>query len=97
MGVQLIFKKTRRERESGLRASRSQSNQRGIEGRVRTTEEAFEISRQREREGLPFDKPYAVSGDAPESKIAEGEVLIRAGLSPDWHGYLESPSTRHDG
>lgn len=78
-----IVKQTRREREERLAESRAKSPERGIEGVVRRTEEAYEIQRQRAREGKPFDKPYAVSGDAPESIQAEREMVQRAGLDPD--------------
>ena len=78
-----INKPTRREVEERLAESRAKSPERGIEGVVRRTEEAYEIQRQRAREGHEFKLPYAVSGDAPESKLAEQEVLLRAGLDPD--------------
>ena len=79
----IISKPTRREREERLAESRSHASQRNIEGVVRRTEEAYEIAREREREGRPFDRPYEVSGDSPEAKQAETEVLQRAGIDPD--------------
>ena len=79
----LIFRPTRREREERLADSRAKSPERGIEGVVRRTEEAYEIERQRAREGKAFDRPYAVSGNAPESKQAEAELMIRSGLTPE--------------
>jgi hypothetical protein len=81
--MHIISRPTRREREERLAESRAKSGERGIEGVVRRTEEAYEVQRQRAREGKPFDKPYAVSADAPESIQAEREVLQRAGLDPE--------------
>ena len=78
-----IFKQTRREREERLAESRSTSGVRNVEGVVRRTEEAFEVERQRAKEGLEFKRPYAVSGDSPEAKQAELELLVRAGIDPD--------------
>ena len=78
-----ISKPTRREREERLAESRAKSGERGIEGVVRRTEEAYEIQRQRAKEGKPFDKPYAVDGNAPESIQAERELVQRAGIDPD--------------
>lgn len=79
----LIFKPTRREREERLAQSRSRSPHRNIEGVVRRTEEAYEIERERAREGKPFERPYAVSDDAPESKQADRELLQRSGIDPE--------------
>ena len=85
----LIFRSTRREREERLAESRAKpSGQKNIEGVVRTTEEAFELSREREREGYEFKRSYAVSGDAPESKLAEAELMARAGV-PEEIAYHE--------
>lgn len=78
-----ISKPTRREREERLAESRAKSPERGIEGVVRRTEEAYEIQRARAKEGHVFDKPYAVDGNAPESIQAERELVQRAGLDPD--------------
>jgi len=78
-----IIKPTRREREEKLAESRYKAGDPRIVGVVRRTEEAYEIQRQRAREGKPFDKPYAVAADAPESIQAEREVVQRAGLDPD--------------
>ena len=79
----LISKPTRREREERLSESRAKSPERNIAGVVRRTEEAFEIQRAREKDGIAFDQPYAVSTDAPESIQAEREVVERAGIDPD--------------
>ena len=81
-----IFKQTRREREERLAESRSTSGVRNVEGVVRRTEEAYEIERQRAKEGHEFKRPYAVSGDSPEARQAEVELLQRAGIDPD--GYV---------
>lgn len=81
--MQIISRPTRREREERLAESRTQSSQRNVEGVVRATEEAHDIQRQREREGHAFDRPYAVSGNAVESKRAEAEVMLRAGATHD--------------
>ncbi len=95
--VHIIVKPTRREREANLAESRARpSVQKHIEGIVRTTEEAHDLARQREREGIKFDRPYAVSGDAPESKKAEAEVLLRSGINPDTMQPLYSKSTEHN-
>ena len=76
----IISRPTRREREERLAESRTRSTQPGVEGVVRRTEEAFEIATQREREGKPFDRPYAVEASAPEFIQAERELRQRAGL-----------------
>ena len=78
-----ISRPTRREREERLAESRARSGERGIEGVVRRSEEAFETARAREREGLPFDRPYAVSGRSPEAKQADGELMLRSGISAE--------------
>ncbi len=72
-----IVRKTTREREADLQESR-RGDQR-IEGRVRTSEEAMEVSEKRERQGMSFDKPYRVSADAPESRQARIEIAERMG------------------
>ena len=79
----LIFRQTRREREESLAESRSRSRVPGIEGVARRTEEAYEIERARAKEGKPFDRPYAVSGDSPEARQAETDLLLKAGIDPD--------------
>lgn len=91
-----IVKETRRERESRLAEAASKSTQRNIRGVTRTTEEAYEIQRQHEREGEQFTKVYAVSADAPESKRANAETLLKHGINPETMETLHSPSTRHD-
>ncbi len=93
--VYIISKKTTREREEHLAESRTRSTHHSIEGVTRTTEEAHDIQRQREREGHEFKKPYAVSASAPESKVAEAEVLLKAGINPETFQPLHSESTRH--
>ena len=79
--VYIISKSTRREREERLTESRG--GRRDVEGTVRRTEEAFEVERQRAREGKVFDKPYVVSGDSPEARQAETELLVRSGINPE--------------
>ncbi len=91
-----IVKPTRREREERLAESRARSSHSNIRGVTRTTEEAYEIQRQHEREGETFTQPYAVSVDAPESRIAEGEALLKAGINPETMQTLHSPSTKHE-
>ena len=81
--MHIISRPTRREREERLAESRTHSTQRNVEGVVRRTEEAFEIERARAREGKAFDRPYAVSGEAPESKQAERELMERAGIKSE--------------
>lgn len=78
-----ISKPTRREREERLAESRSKAGRNDIQGVVRRTEEAFEIERQRSREGHAFDKPYKVSDASPEAIQAERETLQKAGIDPD--------------
>ena len=91
-----IVKPTRREREERLRESAARSSQPGVRGVVRSLEEAHDMQRQHEREGEAFTRPYAVSGDAPESKQAEAETMLRAGINPETGQALFSDSTRHD-
>ena len=80
----LIFRQTRRERESRLAESRARSPERTpVEGVVRRTEEAYELQRQRAREGQEFLRPYAVSGLSPEAQKAEFEMMQRAGIRDD--------------
>jgi hypothetical protein len=81
--MHIISRPTRREREERLAESRAKSSERNIEGVVRRTEEAYEIQRQRAREGKPFDRPYAVSGDSPEARQAEAELIARTGVSEE--------------
>ena len=76
----LISKPTRREREERLAESRARSGIPNVEGVVRRTEEAYEIERARAKEGKAFDRPYAVSGNSPEAKQAEAELMVRSGL-----------------
>jgi hypothetical protein len=83
MGIHIIVRPTRREREERLAESRAKSGDPNIVGVVRRTEEAYEIQRQRAKEGYAFDKPYAVDGAAPESIQAERELVQRAGIDPD--------------
>ncbi len=94
--MHIIIRPTRREREANLAESRSKTSHRGVQGTVRATEEAYELSRQREREGLPFDRPYAVDEHAADSKRADDELTLRHGIDPETMKTLHSPSTRHD-
>lgn len=91
----IIVKKTQREREAALAESRTRSTHRGIEGVVRTTEEAHDLQRQREREGVERTGIYAVSNDSAEAKQAKAEELLRAGINPETMQGLSSDSTRH--
>lgn len=82
--VHIISKPTQRELHERLEQSKRETNQQGVRGRVRTTEEAHDVQRRLEREsGEAFVKPFAVSGDAPESKQAERELMERAGIRPE--------------
>lgn len=81
--VYIIVKPTRGEREAQLRESAAKSSQRGIRGVLRSTEEAYEVEREMAREGEEFKRPYAISGDSPESKRAEAELLLRTGINPE--------------
>ena len=95
--MELIFRKTRREREENLRSSARRSAIPNVRAEVRTSEEAFETASALEREqGEEFKKLYAVSGDSPEAKQAETDKLLHHGLDPEGHGYLYSDSTAHD-
>ena len=81
-----ISRPTRREREERLAESRDKAASAGIrnvEGVVRRTEEAYEIERARAREGMEFKRPFAVSGDSPEAKQAEQDLLRKAGIDPE--------------
>lgn len=91
----LIFKSTSREREARLAESKTHSSHRNIDGVVRTTEEAFEVARQREREGISFERLLAVSNDSPEARQAEAELLVRQGINPETMQSLDTDSTRH--
>ena len=76
-----ISRPTSRELSDRLRASaRGNPN---IRGRVRTTEEAHDIERRLAREGEAFERPYAVSNEAPESHQARIELAQRAGFGAD--------------
>lgn len=92
----IIVRPTRREREANLAESRSRTSHRGVEGTVRATEEAHELSRQREREGIPFNRAYAVDANATDSKKADDELVLRHGIDPTTMQPLHSPSTRHE-
>lgn len=77
----LISKPTSRELRENLRASARGDSR--IRGRVRTLEEADQISRRMEREGEAFTKPYEVSGNSPEAKQAHYDMQLRQGLNPE--------------
>ncbi len=91
----IISRPTRREREANLAESRTRTSHHGVEGVVRTTEEAHDMARQREREGHEFNRPYAVSADAAESKRVEAETLLKHGINPETMERLQSDSTHH--
>lgn len=88
-------KKTAREREANLAESRSRSSQRNIEGVVRTSEEGFEMARQREREGIPFDRMYQVNPDSAEARRATADRLLRDNVNPETMESLHTESTKH--
>ena len=81
----LIIRPTKDELRERLRESqhRQRLDRRLYRGELRTTEEAFEVQRRLEREGEPFDKPFAISNDSREAKQAEAEVKLRAGINPE--------------
>ena len=85
MGIQLISRPTSRELRDRLRESVAKAglDPQRYRGRVSRTEEAHDIQRRLEREGEPFDKLYAVSGDSPEAKQAEAELRLRSGINPE--------------
>ncbi len=93
--VYIIVKKTQREREAHLAETRSRSSQRNIEGVVRTSEEAFELARQREREGVKFERPYQVDSDSREGKQANEDMMVRQGINPETMQSLHTESTKH--
>ncbi len=93
--VYIIVKKTTREREAHLAETRSRSSQRDIEGVVRTSEEAFEIARQREREGKPFDKLYQIESESAEGKQAHIDHMLKMGVNPETMQTLHTESTKH--
>lgn len=91
--VYIISKKTSRELHEHLAETAARSSQPGVRGELRTTEEAHDVQRRLEREsGEAFVKPFAVSGDAPESKQAERELMERAGIKPE---SVEEYQARH--
>ena len=74
----IIRRPTSRELRDDLRASaRGDSRIRGV---TRTTEEAHDIERRLSREGERFEKPFLVSGEAPESRQARIELAMRSGI-----------------
>lgn len=81
--MHIISKPTSRELRERLAESRQGTDQPHVRGVVRRVEEAFDLARRLEREGEAFTKPFAVSGDAPESKVAEMEMLTKSGISPE--------------
>lgn len=72
-----ISRPTSRELRDSLRASARGDSR--IRGTTRTTEEAHDIERRLAREGEQFEKPFLVSGDAPESRQARIELAQRMG------------------
>lgn len=89
--MHIISKPTRRELQERL--AESAQGRRDVRAVVRTTEEAHDVQRRLEREsGEAFVKPFAVSGDAPESKQAERELMERSGVSPE---SVEEYQARH--
>lgn len=88
----IIRKATQREVQERL--AESAAGRRDVRGVLRTTEEAHDIQRRLEREtGEPFVKPFAVSGNSPEAKQAERELLERSGVRPE---QVEEYQARHD-
>lgn len=82
--VYIISRKTSRELQEHLSETASRSAQPGVRGELRTTEEAHDVQRRLEREtGEAFTRPFAVSGNAPESKQAERELMERSGIRPE--------------
>ena len=71
----LIFRPTKRELRENL--AESQRGDTSIRGRTRNTEEAHDIERRLSREGEEFVRPFAVSNDSPEAKIARIELTER--------------------
>ncbi len=81
------------QRELRERLAESKGSRRDVRAVVRTTEEAHDVQRRLEREtGEPFVKPFAVSGDAPESRQAERELMERSGIRPE---QVEEYQARH--
>ncbi len=87
-----ISKKTSRELREDLRASaRGDSRIRGV---ARTTEEAHDIERRMAREGESFEKPYLVSGEAPESRQARLDLARRSNIP---HIMADPEKALHEG
>lgn len=89
--MHFISKPTRRELQERL--AESAQGRRDVRAVVRTTEEAHDVQRRLEREsGEAFVKPFAVSGDSPEAKQAERELMERSGIKPE---SIEEYQARH--
>ncbi len=83
--VHIISKPTRREAEENRReglakAGLSPKRRRGVAGSL---EEAHDTQRGLEREGETFDKLWEVSGDSPDAKQANQDVMLRQGINPE--------------
>lgn len=83
--MHIISKPTRREAEDRRREGLSKGglSPKRYRGTARTVEEAHELQRSLEREGEVFDKLWQVSGDSPDAKRAEQDVVRKLGADPD--------------
>ncbi len=83
--MHIISKPTRREAEERRREGLAKAglSSKRYRGTARTTEEAHELQRGLEKEGEAFDKLWEVSGDSPEAKQAERDVVQKLGGDPD--------------
>lgn len=83
--MHIISKPTRREAEDRRREGLSKGglSPKQYRGTARTVEEAHELQRSLEREGEVFDKLWQVSGDSPDAKRAEQDVVRKLGADPD--------------
>jgi len=81
----IIVKPTRREAEQRRREGLAKAglSPKRYRGTARTAEEAHDTQRALEREGESFDKLWEVSGESPEAKRAEQDILLRQGINPD--------------
>jgi hypothetical protein len=81
----LISKPTRQEAEQRRREglAKARLSPKRYRGTARTAEEAHDTQRALEREGEKFDKLWEVSGDSPEAKQANEDLMLRTGIDPE--------------
>ncbi|KKL11946.1 hypothetical protein LCGC14_2540660, partial [marine sediment metagenome] len=67
-------------REGLAKARLSPKRYRGV---ASSADEAHEAQRGLEKEGEKFDKVWEVSGDSPDAKQANQDVMLRQGINPE--------------